>query len=126
MSILEGFKVFKNGIENWFSVALNMFVLKRDVDCRIKNIGTAHLRGGTNYLEFSLFRALIFSNTKDLSKGQIENLKNYIDHIEDDIIEVINFEDGERFKFLNKEMTLIFETYIYGDYKEYHIVKIKL
>jgi len=42
----EGFKVFKNGVENWFSVALNMFVLKKDVTCRIKNIGSVHLRGG--------------------------------------------------------------------------------
>lgn len=40
MSLIEDFKVFKNGIDNWFSVALNMFILKRDVDCKIKNIGT--------------------------------------------------------------------------------------
>lgn len=45
MSLIEGFKVFKNGIDNWFSVALNMFILKREVNCEIKNIGTVKLGG---------------------------------------------------------------------------------
>lgn len=118
MSLIEDFKVFKNGIDNWFSVALNMFILKRDVDCKIKNIGTVKLEGGKNYLESSLFRALVFSNTKDLSKEQIEILKNYPPHIDDDIITIINFEDGKEFKFMNKEMSLVFETFLYGDYKD--------
>ena len=50
MSLIEGFKVFKNGIDNWFSVALNMFILKREVNCEIKNIGTVKLGGAFGVL----------------------------------------------------------------------------
>lgn len=65
-----------------------------------------------------MFRALVFSNSKDLSKSQIEILKTYLDCIEDEVITVINYEDGKEFKFLNKEMSLVFETFLYGDYKD--------
>ncbi len=116
MSILDGFKIFKNGIDNWFSVALNMFVLKREVTCKIKNIGEVKLKKGVNYLNNSLFRALVFSNTKDLSEDQYEILKSYLPQLENDVIRVINYENKNELKFHNKEMTLIFESFLYGDY----------
>ena len=111
MSLIEGFIIFKKGIENWFSVALNMFLLKRDVNCKIKNIGSVKLKKGKNYLNSSLFRALIFSNSKDLSQEHYDLLKSYLPQIDDEIITVINFEDKNEFKFLNKEVTLIFESW---------------
>lgn len=117
MSLIEGFIIFKKGIENWFSVALNMFLLKRDVNCKIKNIGSVKLKKGKNYLNSSLFRALIFSNSKDLSQEHYDLLKSYLPQIDDEIITVINFEDKNEFKFLNKEVTLIFESFLFGDYE---------
>lgn len=118
MSVIEGFKIFKNGIENWFSVAFNMLILKKEVDCKIKNIGPVTLKKGKNYLENSLFRALVFSNSKNLSDDQYELLKTYLPQIDDDIITVTNFEDKKQFKFLNKEMSLIFESFVFGDYAD--------
>ena len=117
MSLIEGFRVFRRGIENWFSVALNMFLLKREVTCKIKNIGSVKLKKGKNYLNSSLFRALIFSNSKDLSQEHYDLLKSYLPQIDDEIITVINFEDKNEFKFLNKEVTLIFESFLFGDYE---------
>ena len=117
LSLIEGFIIFKKGIENWFSVALNMFLLKRDVNCKIKNIGSVKLKKGKNYLNSSLFRALIFSNSKDLSQEHYDLLKSYLPQIDDEIITVINFEDKNEFKFLNKEVTLIFESFLFGDYE---------
>ena len=117
LSLIEGFIIFKKGIDNWFSVALNMFLLKRDVNCKIKNIGSVKLKKGKNYLNSSLFRALIFSNSKDLSQEHYDLLKSYLPQIDDEIITVINFEDKNEFKFLNKEVTLIFESFLFGDYE---------
>ena len=116
MSILDGFKIFKNGIDNWFSVALNMFVLKREVNCKIKNIGEVKLKKGVNYLNNSLFKALVFSNTKDLSEDQYEILKSYLPQLDNDVITVINYENKNELKFYNREMGLIFESFLFGDY----------
>lgn len=116
LSLIEGFIIFKNGIENWFSVALNMFLLKRAVNCKIKNIGSIKLKKGKNYLNSSLFRALIFSNSKDLSQDHYDLLKSYLPQIDNEIITVINFEDKKEFKFLNKEVSVIFESFLFGDY----------
>jgi len=63
-----------------------------------------------------LFRALIFSNSKNLSKNQYELLKSYLPQIDNDIITVINYEDNNEFKFKNVEVSLIFESFLYGDY----------
>ena len=117
MSKIEGFKIFKNGIENWISVALNMIVLKKEVSCKIKNIGSVKLKEGKNYLNSSLFRALVFSNTKNLTNEHYDLLKAYLPQIDEDIITIINFEDKKEFKFLNKEVSLIFESFLYGDYE---------
>lgn len=116
LSLIEGFMIFKNGIENWFSVALNMFLLKRDVTCRIKNIGSVKLKKGKNYLNSSLFRALVFSNSKDLSQDHYDLLKSYLPQIDDEIITIINFEDKKEYKFLNKEVSVIFESFLFGEY----------
>ena len=116
MSMIEGFKIFKNGIENWFSVALNMFILKREVTCKIKNIGSVQLKKGKNYLNSPLFRALVFSTSKNLSQDQYELLKSYLPQIDNEIINVKNYHDNHEFKFLNKEVSLIFESFIFGDY----------
>ena len=114
--MLENFNTFRNGIDNWFSVALNMFIFKRASVCKIRNIGSVKLKKGKNYLNSSLFRALVFSNSKNLSDDQIDLLKDYIPQLNNDIITVVNREDKKRFKFLNREMSLIFESFIYGDY----------
>ncbi len=116
MSLIEGFTIFRKGIENWFSVALNMFILKREVNCKIKNIGSVKLKKGKNYLNSPLFRALVFSSTKDLSAEQCDLLKTYLPQIDEDIVTITNFEDKNQFKFLNKEIGIIFESFLYGDY----------
>ena len=115
---LNGFKIFKNGIENWFSVALNMLILKRDVDCRIKNIGTVKIKGGMNYLNNSLFKSLVSSNEKTLNEDQLNILKDYINQIDNEIITVTNIEDGKKFKFLNNAVYTIFDVFLYGEYAE--------
>ena len=116
MSKIEGFKIFKNGIENWFSVALNMFILKKEVICKIKNIGSVKLKKGKNYLNSSLFRALVFSNSVNLTPEHYELLQEYLPQIDEEIITVINFEDKNEFKFLNKEISLLFESFVFGYY----------
>lgn len=116
MSLIEGFTIFRKGIENWFSVALNMFILKREVNCKIKNIGSVKLKKGKNYLNSPLFRALVFSSTKDLSAEQCDLLKTYLPQIDEDIVTVTNCEDKNQFKFLNKEIGIIFESFLYGYY----------
>ena len=88
MSKIEGFKIFKNGIENWISVALNMIVLIKEVSCKIKNIGSVKLKEGKNYLNSSLFRALVFSNTKNLTNEHYDLLKAYLPQIDEDIITI--------------------------------------
>ena len=115
-SALGNFKIFKNGIDNWFHVALNMFILKKGVNCKIRNIGEVRLKEGKNYLNSSLFRALVFSNTKDLSPDQFDLLKNYLPQIDNDVIDLINYEDKHQFKFLNYEISTVFESFLYGDY----------
>ena len=116
MSKIEGFKIFKNGIENWFSVALNMFILKKEVTCKIKNIGSVKLKKGKNYLNSPLFRALVFSNSVNLTPEHYELLQEYLPQIDEEIITVINFEDKKEFKFLNKEISLLFESFVFGYY----------
>ena len=119
MSLIEGFNIFKNGVDNWFELAIDMFIFKKGgVDCSIKNIGTFKTKKGKNYLKCPLFRALVFSNTKELDNEQTEILKTYLDQIEDDEISIINREDGKTFKFLNREISIIFESFLYGDYKD--------
>ena len=117
MSIFRSFKTFKNGIENWFSVALNMFILKRDTDCKIKNIGTVKLKKGKNYLNSSLFRTLVFSNQNNLNNEQWTILRNSFETIDDNVITVRNIEDGNEFKFQNKCLDVVFETFIRKEYK---------
>lgn len=114
--LIDGFNIFRKGVDNWFSVALFQFIFKKDCVCKIKNIGSVKLKGGKNYLDNSLFRALVFSNSKDLSKEQYDILKTYLPQLENDVITIINYEDKREFKFLNKEMSLIFESFLYGDY----------
>lgn len=116
LRLIEGFNIFRKGIDNWFSVALFQFIFKKDCVCKIKNIGSVKLKGGKNYLDNSLFRALVFSNSKDLSKDQYALLKTYLPQLENDVITIINYEDKREFKFLNNEMSLIFESFLYGDY----------
>lgn len=116
MSLMEGFNIFRKGIENWASVAVNMLILKKSCVCKIKNLGPVRLKEDVNYLGNPLFRALVFSNSKDLSQEQINILKTYLNQIDNEIIEVINLEDKNKFKFLNREMSLIFESFLYGDY----------
>lgn len=114
--LIDGFNIFRKGVDNWFSVALFQFIFKKDCVCKIKNIGSVKLKGGKNYLDNSLFRALVFSNSKDLSKEQYDILKTYLPQLENDVITIINYEDKREFKFLNKEMSLIFESFLFGDY----------
>lgn len=114
--LIDGFNIFRKGVDNWFSVALFQFIFKKDCVCKIKNIGSVKLKGGKNYLDNSLFRALVFSNSKDLSKDQYALLKTYLPQLENDVITIINYEDKREFKFLNNEMSLIFESFLYGDY----------
>ena len=114
--LIDGFNIFRKGVDNWFSVALFQFIFKKDCVCKIKNIGSVKLKGGKNYLDNSLFRALVFSNSKDLSKEQYDILKTYLPQLENDVITIINYEDKREFKFLNNEMSLIFESFLYGDY----------
>lgn len=116
MSLIEGFKIFKKGIENWFSVALNMFLLKREVNCKLKNIGSVKLKKGKNYLNSSLFRALVFASSKDLSMDHYNLLKSSLPQIDNEIITVINFEDKNEFNFINKEVSVIFESFLFGFY----------
>ncbi|WP_461463490.1 FkbM family methyltransferase, partial [Methanobrevibacter sp.] len=118
MGLIEGFKIFKNGIDNWFEVAIKMFILKKESNCSIKNIGSVKLKKGKNYLNSPLFRALVFSNTKKLNNDQIDILKTYLTQIDNEIVNIINYEDKNQFKFLNNEIGLIFESFLYGDYKE--------
>lgn len=119
MNIIEGFKTFKNGISNWFSVALNVFLLKRPVNCKIKQIGTIKLDGNKNPLESSLFRNLIYQGLRDdLTTKQINILKTYLNQIYNDIITITNIEDNHEFKFLNYECGLILEIFLNGDYKD--------
>ena len=101
--LIDGFNIFRKGVDNWFSVALFQFIFKKDCVCKIKNIGSVKLKGGKNYLDNSLFRALVFSNSKDLSKEQYDILKTYLPQLENDVITIINYEDKREFKFLNKE-----------------------
>lgn len=116
---IEGFKTFKNGISNWFSVALNTFILKRPVNCKIKQIGTIKLDGKKNPLNSSLFRNLIFQGSRDdLTTEQINILKTYLNQIDNDIITITNIEDNHEFKFLNYECGLILEIFLNGDYKD--------
>ena len=118
MGLIEGFNIFRKGVENWFSVALFQFILKKDCVCKIKNMGSVNLKGGKNYLNNSLFRALVFCNSLDLSKDQYDILKTYLPQLENDVITVINYEDKNEFKFLNKEIGLIFESFLFGDYRD--------
>lgn len=119
MNIIDGFKLFKNGIENWFSVALNMFILKKDVSCKIRNVGEVKLKSNINYLNSSLFRNVVANaSRKDLTSQQIEILKTYLDQFDKDIITITNLEDKHQLKFLNKEIGLIFEIFLNDDYKD--------
>ena len=119
MNKLDGFKIFRRGIENWFSVALNMFILKKDVNCKIRNIGSVKLIGGKNYLNSSLFRNIIAQGSRDdLDENQINILRTYLDQLGEDIITVTNVEDNHKFKFLNEEIGLVFEIFFNGDYKD--------
>lgn len=131
-NFIEGVKAFKKGINNWFKVALNLFVLKKDVKCEIKNIGTVNLKGGKNYFNSSLFKFFVSSSSNEMLRREMKILKEnhpdilnmYLSEIENEVngsevITIINAEDGKRFKFLNKEIFLIFETFSFGDYKDF-------
>lgn len=117
MSIIIKFKIFKNGINNWFNVALNMFILKKASNCDFKNLGVVKLKKGKNYLSSPLFRALVSSASKNITDKQITFLKDYLNQIDNDVIKVTNLEDENEFLLLNKEIGLVFESFIYGDYK---------
>ena len=116
MSFYNNFRLFKKGIENWFSVALNMIILKKDVNCNIRNVGTVKINRGENYLTSSLFRAVVSSCSKELTNKQIEILKTYLNQFNKKIITITNLEDGKKFNFLNKEIFTIFESFFYGEY----------
>lgn len=89
MNKIEGFKLFKNGIENWFSVALNMLILKKEVTCKIRNVGEVKLKSNVNYLNSSLFRNVVANaSRKDLTNRQIEILKTYLNQFDKDIVTI--------------------------------------
>ena len=117
ISTYKNFKLFKNGIENWFSVAMNMLILKKGVVCKIKNIGPVEIKEGENLLNSSLFRAVVSSNSEDISDKQKNILKTYLNQMRNEIVVIKNLEDGKEFRFLNKEIFTIFETFFYGEYK---------
>lgn len=116
MSIIQDMKTFKKVFDNWFSVYINMVVLKRDITCKFKKIGEIKLKGGKNYLDSPLFQRLLDANLKELSPKQIKILKGYLSQIDNEILTVTNIEDDKTFKFLNKELYVIFEVYFYGEY----------
>lgn len=117
MSILKNFQLFKKGIENWFSVALNMLILKKPVKCKIKNVGSIQIKGGENLLNSSLFRAVVSANSQDLTDEQLNILKTYLNQFTNDIITITNLEDGNKIKFHNNEVFTIFESFFYGEYE---------
>lgn len=117
MSILKNFQLFKKGIENWFSVALNMLILKKPVECKIKNVGSIQIEGGENLLNSSLFRAVVSANSQDLTDEQLNILKTYLNQFTNDIITITNLEDGNKIKFHNNEVFTIFESFFYGEYE---------
>ena len=117
MGIYNNFKLFKNGIDNWFSVALNMMVLKRPVNCKIKNVGSVQINGGENLLNSSLFRAVVSANSNKLTEKQIDILKTYLNQFKNEIVTITNLEDGRKFKFYNNEVFTIFESFFYGEYE---------
>ena len=116
MSFYKNFKLFKNGIENWFSVALNMIVLKKDVNCNLRNVGTVKIKGGENYLNSSLFRAVVSSCSEELTNKQTKILKTYLNQFNEKTVTITNLEDGKNFNFLNNEIFTIFESFFYGEY----------
>lgn len=116
MGIFKNFQLFKKGIENWFSVTLNMLILKRPVKCKIKNVGSIQINGGENLLNSSLFRAVVSANSQNLTNEQMNNLKTYLDQFKNEIITITNLEDGEEIKFYNTEVFTIFESFFYGEY----------
>ena len=109
--------IFKNGIKNWFSVALNMLILKKPVECKIKNVGSIQIEGGENLLNSSLFRAVVSANSQDLTDEQLNILKTYLNQFKNDIITITNLEDGNKIKFHNNEVFTIFESFFYGEYE---------
>ncbi len=117
MSIFKNYQLFKNGIENWFSVALNMLILKKPVECKIKNVGSIQIEGGENLLNSSLFRAVVSANSQDLTDEQLNILKTYLNQFKNDIITITNLEDGNKIKFHNNEVFTIFESFFYGEYE---------
>lgn len=117
LDLYNNYKLFKNGIENWFSVAINMIILKREVTCKIKNIGSVEVKKGENLLNSSLFRAVVSSNSESLSNKQKKILKTYLNQMKDEIVTITNLEDEREFKFLNKEIFTIFESFFYGEYE---------
>lgn len=117
MKKINKFRIWKNTIENWFPVTINI-LLKKGIECKIKNIGSAYLKEGNDYLNNSLFIALISTGSDKLNKDQYDNLKTYLTQLDNEVITVKNLEDGKEFKFLNKEIPLILETFLYGDYAE--------
>ena len=116
VNLYNNYKLFKNGIENWFSVAINMIILKREVTCKIKNIGSVKVEKGENLLNSSLFRAVVSSNSENISNKQKKILKTYLNQMKDEIVTITNLEDEREFKFINKEIFTIFESFFYGEY----------
>lgn len=117
VNLYNNYKLFKNGIENWFSVAINMIILKREVTCKIKNIGSVKVEKGENLLNSSLFRAVVSSNSENISNKQKKILKTYLNQMKDEIVTITNLEDEREFKFINKEIFTIFESFFYGEYE---------
>ena len=117
MSIFKNYQLFKNGIENWFSVALNMLILKKPVECKIKNVGSIQIEGGENLLNSSLFRSVVSANSQDLTDEQLNILKTYLNQFKNDIITITNLEDGNKIKFHNNEVFTIFESFFYREYE---------
>lgn len=96
-----------------------MFILKKEVTCKIRNVGEVKLKSNVNYLNSSLFRNVVANaSRKDLTNRQIEILKTYLNQFDKDIVTITNIEDKHQLKFLNKEIVLIFEIFLNDDYKE--------
>lgn len=117
MSVFDAFKIFKNSVENWFSLIFNRVILNKTVQCRIKNVGSIEIQSGGKLLYSSLFRAVVFASNQDLTNDQLNILKTYLQQFKNEIITITNLEDGKKFKFHNYEVFTIFESFFYGEYE---------
>ena len=100
MSVFDAFKIFKNGVENWFSLIFNRVILNKTVQCRVKNVGSIEIQSGGKLLSSSLFRAVVFESNQNLTEEQLDILKTYLQQFKNEIITITNLEDGKKIQFL--------------------------